>query len=74
MNSTIDRSAFEEIFGTDEEWEAMMAEAKARDERHEHECRDGKRQRCKCGEPSIFVHEQHGPMCAPCGYGCDFGE
>ena len=38
------------------------------EERREAECVAGTRQRCSCGAPSLFVHEEHGPLCAPCGY------
>ena len=59
---------FEEIFGTDAEFEAEMLRAKAMEERMERECVAGTRLRCQCGAPSLFVDEKNGPLCAPCGY------
>ena len=58
---------FEYWFGTDQEHEAEMQRMAERDRRLEAECVAGTRLRCPCGAPSIFVDE-HGPLCAPCGY------
>ena len=66
--TTLDRAAFEEMFGTEEEHRQEMARMVEREERHEAECVAGTRQRCACGAPGLFVDETHGPLCAPCGY------
>ena len=68
MKATIDRAAFEEVFGTEEENRQHHEKMLIFEERREAECVAGTRQRCQCGAPSLFVHEEHGPLCAPCGY------
>ena len=69
MNGTpLDRAAFEEMFGTDEEHRQEMERIRLMDERMESECVAGIRQCCPCGAPSLFVDENRGPLCAPCGY------
>lgn len=61
------RDDFDEWFGTEAEHQAEMERMRRMDERLEAECVAGTRQRCPCGAPSLFVDE-HGPLCAPCGY------
>lgn len=59
---------FEEWFGTEEEFQAELERARQQDVKLEAECAAGTRLRCQCGDPSQFIDEKHGPLCAPCGY------
>lgn len=69
MIPEIDSDAtFEEIFGTDAEFELSMRQQRERDDRMERECQEGARRRCTCGAPALFIDETQGPLCAPCGY------
>ena len=60
---------FEEIFGTEKEFDAELERITAMDERMEQECVAGTRQRCSCGAPSLYISDSGHPRCAPCGYG-----
>jgi hypothetical protein len=59
---------FDEFFGTEKEERAHADQMRRSEAEREAECVAGTRQRCECGAPSLFVDEERGPLCAPCGY------